>query len=160
MACLSCSRGFHDECGDPCCCPDMPEQASFSEKPPTGPIGRREISTSGGRKEAARLYPLNREASCEWQGLANVGGGLYPIVGCAVGKQQARHHGPVKNTTENHGNNIHRICHTCHNRWHGKNDPVYDEAEYYNLPHKPRVATPKELIRSEPEPVAVIEETM
>lgn len=51
---------------------------------------------STGRKRAAKMYPLNREHSCEWQGKANCGGGLHPIVGCLQGMQEARHHGPDK----------------------------------------------------------------
>lgn len=150
--CLPCARGLHDECQEPsgggCCCP--PEKVSLSSTEgtrPTGPMGRREVGTSAGRKEAARLYPIDQEAACEWRGLANVGGGEYPIVGCIAGFQQSRHHGPVKNTTENSRHNIHLICHKCHNTWHAKNDPTYDEELNYTLPHKPRPATTEELIR-------------
>lgn len=81
---------------------------------------------STGRKRAARLYPLNREQSCEWRGKVRMGGGDSPILGCLDGKQQARHHGPDKNTLNNDPGNVHRICHTCHNRWHASNDPDYD----------------------------------
>ena len=102
-------------------------------------------SQSSGRKEAAKLYPLDGTAPCEWQGLANCGGGDYPILGCVEGGfQQARHHGPDKNVSSNFDGNVHRICHYCHYRWHAKNDPTYD----WNLGtwplHNPRPMTPAE----------------
>lgn len=81
---------------------------------------------STGRKRAARLYPLNREQPCEWRGKVRMGGGDRPILGCLNGYQQARHHGPDKNTLNNEAGNVHRICHECHNRWHAANDPDYD----------------------------------
>jgi len=80
---------------------------------------------STGRKRAAKLFPLDSEASCEWKMQKNCGGGQFPIVGCLNGFQQARHHGPDKNTLNNEKGNVHRICHTCHNRWHTLNDPDY-----------------------------------
>ena len=81
---------------------------------------------STGRKRAARMYPLDREASCEWKGLSNCGGGLKPILGCFDGKQQARHHGPDKSVSNNEEGNVHRICHCCHYRWHAANNKEYD----------------------------------
>jgi hypothetical protein len=86
---------------------------------------------STGRKRAARLYPLDRDAECEWAGSTSAGGGTNPIPGCGKrrntvkGKQQARHHGPDKNTLNNEPGNVHRICHSCHNAWHAVNDPDY-----------------------------------
>lgn len=86
---------------------------------------------STGRKRAARLYPLDRNADCEWAGSDAAGGGTHPIPGCGRrsntvrGKQQARHHGPDKNTLNNEPGNVHRICHSCHNAWHAVNDPDY-----------------------------------
>lgn len=159
--CLPCGRGFHDECpfqqeADiylgrefPCCCSANMANGLSQTAPreDTGPMGRRDVGESAGRKEAARLYPLQRDKPCEWQNLANVGGGHYPITGCIAGLQENIHHGPVKNTTENSRHNIHLICSKCHNTWHAKNDKVYDEAMYANLPHKPTVATPEELVR-------------
>lgn len=70
----------------------------------------------------------------------NCGGGTMPIVGCLDGKQQARHHGPDKNTLNNERGNVHRICHTCHNRWHTLNDPDYVWGTIYPL-HEPYEAT-------------------
>lgn len=81
---------------------------------------------STGRKRAARLYPLNRESACEWQGKAQCGGGISPILGCSLGKQEARHHGPDKSVSNNEEGNVHRICHACHNRWHAANNAEYD----------------------------------
>ncbi len=86
---------------------------------------------STGRKRAASLYPLDPKALCEWAGKENVGGGQNPISGCGlrsgtfIGTQQSRHHGPDKNTLNNEVGNVHRICHSCHNEWHGKNDKDY-----------------------------------
>jgi hypothetical protein len=80
---------------------------------------------STGRKRAAKLYPLDRAKPCEWRGLKLAGGGAKPIVGCLGGMQVAIHHGPDKNTLSNFVGNVHRICATCHNRWHTENDPLY-----------------------------------
>jgi len=80
---------------------------------------------STGRKRAAKLYPLDVEAECDWKMRKNCGGGTTPIVGCVNGKQEARHHGPDKNTLNNEKGNVHRICHMCHNRWHTLNDEGY-----------------------------------
>lgn len=90
------------------------------------------------------MYPLDRDADCEWQGKKNNGGGKSPIVGCLEGKQQARHHGPDKNTLNNDYGNVHRICHQCHNRWHARNDDGYVWGSVYD-PHSP-VVTDKETI--------------
>src|SRR5205809_2598849 len=73
---------------------------------------------STGRKRAAKAYPMDPTMLCEWSMKKNVGGGKNPIVGCLAGLQQARHHGPDKNTLNNEQGNVHRICHHCHNRWH------------------------------------------
>lgn len=154
MACRSCVRELHDECPNPkendeCCCKSENEESTESifigvEKPGKVRVAKSDVSISAGRKRAATLYPLHPEEDCEWKGFYNCGGGLYPIVGCTDGKQEARHHGPVKNTEVNHRGNIHRICHGCHNNWHAKNDPYYDrddkaaEARFALLPHQPR----------------------
>jgi hypothetical protein len=95
---------------------------------------------STGRKRAAVMYPLDKESDCEWRLRENCGGGKYPIVGCSDGKQQARHHGPDKNTLNNDSGNVHRICHQCHNRWHAKNDGEYVWGSVPN-PHNPRDTT-------------------
>jgi hypothetical protein len=81
---------------------------------------------STGRKRAAKLFPLDETALCEWAGKKNCGGGQKPITGCLGNLQVARHHGPDKNTLNNEVGNVHRICATCHNRWHTLNDEGYD----------------------------------
>lgn len=95
-------------------------------------------SQTAGRKWAAKLFPLDREAPCEWKGQANVGGGDYPILGCVEGTQQARHHGPDKSVHNNEVGNVHRICHWCHIKWHTANDPSYDWNAGFYPPHNPR----------------------
>lgn len=162
--CIVCARGFHDECLLGCS-----EHAQESEEAEDGDLSgsyaahleasanRKKGSTyeglkdpqSTGRKRAARLYPLDKEAPCEWQGKKNCGGGKRPIVGCVAGLQVARHHGPVKNVTRNHEGNVHRICTRCHNHWHELNDLVYDEADYALLPHDPMDASDEELVADE-----------
>lgn len=103
---------------------------------------------STGRKRAAIMYPLIEGADCEWRAQTNCGGGSSPIVGCIDGKQEARHHGPDKNTLNNEHGNVHRICHTCHNRWHARNDPDYVWGQIYPL-HSPRPASSDELLLNE-----------
>lgn len=140
MACISCGSGLHFECKvQPCCCSQdtITEEEVEEDAEETRTNTKRRGTTtykrdsnlkdqqSTGRKRAAALYPLDSEAPCEWQGLKNCGGSRFPIVGCTNGTQQARHHGPDKNTLNNEEGNVHRICHRCHNRWHTKNDDGY-----------------------------------
>jgi hypothetical protein len=99
---------------------------------------------STGRKRAARLFPLDREAPCEWRGLKNAGGGTSPISGCINGLQQARHHGPDKSTSNNDTGNVHRVCHRCHNRWHAANNKDYDWNNTVMQSHSPRPMTEQE----------------
>lgn len=135
---------------------DLVGQDSKQEGGPGVPV--REINTykddstlrdqqSTGRKRAAEMYPLDREAPCEWSKKSNVGG-CKPIVGCIDGKQEARHHGPDKNTLNNESGNVHRICHNCHNRWHATNDESYIWGSVY-APHNPSTASLDELLKSE-----------
>lgn len=170
MICLACTRALHDECEyEPCCCTvskttedrqkaliseavdawGITTEQEESETP--NPVGRPrkpddEIGTSAGRKRAAEEYPLYTEQPCEWRWLANCGGGKHPVVGCLDGKQVNRHHGPVKNTSNNSQLNVHRICSPCHNTWHAKNDEDYDEEANKLLPHNPRPMTPEEML--------------
>ncbi len=148
MVCFSCGRGFHDEClailDNDCCDKYYSQLDNHSLKNENSP--KKEVTISAGRKRAAAKYKLDPEARCEWAGLANCGGGLKPIVGCIVGLQQARHHGPIKDPTHNEEENIHRICSSCHNHWHRANDEIYDENLYSTLPHNPKPATPAELV--------------
>lgn len=156
--CLSCGRGFHEECLSNCeSCHPEPEilviEGSTSDEPKQNKQGGtfKDLKDphSTGRKRAAKLYPLDKEAPCEWQGKKNCGGGRVPIVGCLNGKQVARHHGPVKDTTRNHLGNVHRICTRCHNHWHELNDLVYNQQEYGLLPHDPEEASQQELADDE-----------
>jgi hypothetical protein len=146
LVCPSCARGFYFECGHPP--PSLEEEPLLADIPGDSPpvekerFARKDVTVSAGRKRAAVLFPIDQSKPCEWRGLANCGGGLEPIVGCVGGYQKHRHHGPVKNTTNNEENNIHRICHRCHNQWHALNDNDYDEELFATLPHKPREATP------------------
>lgn len=147
--CLSCIRGFQGlECHH------EPEPLNTSgifsgetkQKPENRLGGYKDAKDlkdplSTGRKEAAKLFPLNEDLPCEWQGLANCGGGKYPIIGCVDGKQLNRHHGPDKTTTNNQIGNVHRICPNCHNRWHAANDKDY----HPEFGHAPRKATNEEL---------------
>jgi len=141
MACPRCASGFHEHCkSKPCCCSQETNVEEVEENEDEDEDERRQRrrgtwskrdetlrdQQSTGRKRAAVLYPLDRDASCEWKGLRFAGGGKHPIIGCVDGKQQARHHGPNKNTLANEQGNVHRICHTCHNRWHAENDEDYN----------------------------------
>jgi hypothetical protein len=162
VGCLSCGRGLHTECRK-CrkgkCHPDEKEVKNFNKA--IGGQGRvakeadkMQDRFSTGRKRAAVLYPIvkikdDKEElvlpDCEWKGKRNCGGGFNPIVGCVNGKQQHRHHGPVKDPVHNEPNNVHRICVGCHSKWHAENDPCYDEEEYRQLPHEPEEAEQIEL---------------
>jgi len=97
---------------------------------------------STGRKRAAKMYPLDETMLCEWASKKNCGGGKFPITGCLANLQQARHHGSDKNTLNNEKGNVHRICHSCHNRWHTLNDPDYNRDVDPFIVHEPREATP------------------
>lgn len=145
--CLPCATSFHQECWVPdesfkCCCGNVSEAVVIeSTKERGGQIKDMENVgdlESTGRKRAAKLYPLDRSKPCEWAGLRNAGGGPFPILGCLGNTQVAIHHGPDKSTLANFVGNVHRICATCHNRWHTLNDPMYPtERPAGNLPYTP-----------------------
>jgi len=157
MACIACGSGLHFECAsleDPCCCNNTSPVDAILDEEDDREHSRRwardsslKDQQSTGRKRAAKLYPLDKESPCEWQGLRFAGGGYVPIVGCITGRQQARHHGPDKNTLNNEGGNVHRICHVCHNRWHAANDSEYQSRVHesgFGQNHDPITkATPK-----------------
>lgn len=155
MICPYCALGLHEECDADlilsathlCCCDaeedtEQQPQITSSNSILSDAFGVRKLKdrelvrdpTSTGRKEAARIRPIPIEGMiCEWAGLAYAGGGSVPIVGCVdtfitsekgVGKG-AIHHGPDKDTLNNDVSNLHRICASCHNRWHTENDPFY-----------------------------------
>jgi hypothetical protein len=152
MGCAACGRGFHSECLRGCkkCHSNEPKRNEGQSRKVTSTPRKSKVSglkdeKSTGRKRAAQLYPIDKEAPCEWQKKKNCGGGRRPIVGCLNGKQVDRHHGPVKKTTRNEEGNVHRICKDCHNHWHELNDLIYDEQEYNNLPHDPVAASDMEI---------------
>ncbi|SRR6266498_1446158 len=163
MSCTSCGAGFHKECeSTPCCCEGSPPVANLLEEEDNEQILHRNISGRGrardsnlkdqqstGRKRAALDYPLSPERACEWKALRYAGGGKHPIIGCHDGKQQARHHGPDKNTLNNEIGNVHRICANCHNRWHTANDSEYTPGDYGKA-HNPTIqATIDEIAKNE-----------
>ncbi len=95
--------------------------------------GKRDASLkdqqSTGRKRAAKLFPLDRSAPCEWAAASEsnpCGGGKHPLTFGCENLQSHRHHGPDKNTLNNEEGNVHRICSFHHNWWHAKNDEEYD----------------------------------
>lgn len=98
---------------------------------------------STGRKRAAEAYPVTDGMLCEWAGLLYAGGGVFPIIGCDGNRlyttkdKHARHHGPDKSTTNNSQGNVHRICVTCHNRWHTLNDQFYGKRPEGGAPFIP-----------------------
>lgn len=90
---------------------------------------------STGRKRAAKLKPILDGMVCEWANLKFAGGGVIPILGCngnTLVREKGNavntgniHHGPDKSVLLNTDQNLHRICGSCHNRWHELNDPFY-----------------------------------
>jgi hypothetical protein len=96
---------------------------------------------STGRKRAAKMFPIVQGMPCEWAGLKLAGGGVIPIMGCIrEAKSVAKdiHHGPNKSTLANFVGNVHRICPTCHNRWHSLNDKYYDSIRPLGLDYYPQ----------------------
>lgn len=173
MGCLACGAGFCDECTQrdtlqlqiqQCCgrtslcsqsevysnASGIIETIEESEGKGRGRPQKDDADVldplSTGRKRANRAYPLDKTADCEWTMLANVGGGLHPIVGCIGGKQETTQHGPDKNTLNISEGNVHRICHRCHNLWHYHNDGDYNPDGPF-IPNDPRPATLDELTK-------------
>lgn len=161
MACLECARGFHWECGEPCCCADSTEENPLLSEVLSGeskrPVGRppkadSEVTVSAGRKRAATQFKdeMGEDYLCEWLGYANCGGGLAPVIGCLHGRRTDIHHGPDKTTTNNAEDNISLICSLCHNRWHAANDPLYGIEKYPvgARPKNPRPQTKEEFLQA------------
>lgn len=176
QACPMCIAGFHYSClSTTCSCQMNQHQLAIVLPSPTEPNLSDELldlsqdrhqsrnsnagrslkrdsalkdQQSTGRKRAAKMYPLDRNAPCEWRKLSNCGGGVSPIVGCISGLQEARHHGPDKSVTNNEVGNVHRICHYCHYNWHAKNNEDYDWNSTLVVTHQPRPATESELANS------------
>lgn len=127
---------------------ESPEEEEEIEHRTYGDDSALKDQQSTGRKRAARWFPLDETKLCEWAMKTNCGGGKHPITGCFANTQQARHHGPDKNTLNNEKGNVHRICHTCHNRWHTLNDDGYVWGDVHN-PHEPKPATVEDITESE-----------
>lgn len=176
MVCSYCAAELHGECYDlgedsdlsnyyrtgdfrtiPCCCHSGPQAINTAGQEQQRRNAAKEDSAvtdpeSTGRKRAAVLYPITPGMACEWRGLKNACGGKVPIIGCIEGTATHRHHGPDKNTLNNEPGNVHRICHTCHNRWHALNDPLYGAVKTLEefIPHDPdTIATPEEQLANE-----------
>lgn len=162
IICGPCAVGYHWECHHPteeglCHCTKESEQVvdvSLMLGGATGEVKERggqikdfanvKDLESTGRKRAAKLFPIPKEGepryplACEWRGLSAAGGGVIPIVGCHDGFAKDIHHGPDKNTLSNFVGNVHRICKTCHNRWHTVNDKYYSgERPMGDVPYVP-----------------------
>ena len=75
MMCLECMRGFYcGECNVSVSLNEPSEQEDYSESDETDTKIRRNKPDSAlkdqqstGRKRAAKLYPLDRLAKCEWE---------------------------------------------------------------------------------------------
>lgn len=168
MSCVACAVGLYEEClnPEPGHAPGWIVPCGRSEDGSNTEVKQRESrfldpseltdDTSAGRKRAVMAAPILDGMTCEWAGLKFAGGGVIPIVGCKgtrIAKvkraEDARklgfdevghvHHGPDKNVVNNAlGTNLHRICTTCHNRWHALNDAFYDKQR----PHPSKPYTP------------------
>lgn len=157
-----CVAGLHEECINlipiegladrfDCCCWRVETiEPLVRERGERGPYKEahevRDVLSTG-RKRAAEVKPIEDGMLCEWAGLRFAGGGVFPIIGCIDTKIVAEkghgartghiHHGPDKNTLNNDWDNLHRICSTCHNRWHTVNDPYYGDRPEGGLPFLP-----------------------
>lgn len=153
-ACWACIVNLHEECFAPriadeddpgnnwvvCCCRDSGHEdsemiwAKEVGAPVLEPSDITDVKSTG-RKRAAKLYPIYEGSECEWAWLKYAGGGIKPIIGCSgntidpvkKGSHAGhRHHGPDKNVINNGPLNVHRICASCHNRWHALNNKYYE----------------------------------
>lgn len=132
MSCLACVAELHNECFYPedslCCCEPKTMHISATESKRGGPVKEADqmidpIST--GRKRAAIAKPIEPGMVCEWAGLQFAGGGVERIIGCNGNEATNIHHGPDKDILNNTDTNLHRVCPSCHNRWHTLNDKYY-----------------------------------
>jgi len=173
--CIACLAEIHGECIDlpsdyvpdtasfisdyrniPCCCHSSQVAAGIVKEQSRANASKEDSAVtdpeSTGRKRAAVLYPIAANMPCDWRGLKAACGGRVPIIGCIEGIAVHRHHGPDKSTLNNDAGNVHRICHTCHNRWHALNDPLYGVVKTLEnaIPHDPdTIATPEEQLTNE-----------
>lgn len=159
--CPSCVIGWHHECDSlligaddnvgaffVCCC--VNESNKIAPTLTEGPFQRKlktdgiKDQTSTGRKRAVLIKPISPGDICEWSGLKNAGGGVIPVIGCDDNEASNVHHGPDKSTLNNELDNLHKICATCHNRWHKVNDPFYPaERPEDGAPYLPTELTAK-----------------
>lgn len=149
MKCIYCVNEQYYLCenpGDKLCDEDTPPSTtSFSESPrptitaeeyaasyvpakrgapvKTGDTMRNVLAT--GRKRSIEIAPIEPGDKCEWANLKFAGGGRFPIVGCTGSPAVDVHHGPDKSVLNNVRSNLHKLCKTCHNRWHTLNDPEF-----------------------------------
>lgn len=156
LACQPCALGYHWECASPveedengyfCCCVSELRKGLTVDEDEDGAERAVTNNLTTGRKRAWRLAPIMTGMTCEWAGLRYAGGGIVPIVGCdgnllakvkkgadlpeGIDSRGELHHGPDKATLNNAaGQNLHRICSSCHHRWHALNDKFYP-------PHRP-----------------------
>lgn len=163
-----------------CCCwgedNPGPNQSSISDS--GGPRTRapksdehiKDQESTGRKRAVAAVKSAGRFVDgmvCEWAGLRNSGGGVVPVVGCAgtilravktkseCGEGESPinvHHGPDKSTLNNEQENLHVICSTCHNRWHGLNDKFY--AKERPEPGHPFVPLDNECLAHDTETIA------
>lgn len=155
MNCLPCTVGFHFECPDIhvdanvdlnsdgvevlfiCCCENGKELAVAAVRALKADEELRDVESTG-RKRAKEAKPIKEGDLCEWAWLKNAGGGVKPIIGCKGNPATNIHHGPDKSTLNNDPDtNLHKICATCHNRWHTLNDPHYGERPPHGAPFLP-----------------------
>lgn len=160
--CVYCLQGYTWECRSGCDkITDVPIDEDKKERGgQTKDRAAVKDLESTGRKRAAEMYPIKVGMTCEWSELKSAGGGVISIIGCSGGVATNRHHGPDKNTLNNEMGNVHRICSTCHNRYHAANDKYYvGERPPGDSPWLPvgdliphdsvTKATPEEIIESE-----------
>jgi len=138
--CIPCRRQNHKYCTGSCSCQHTSPVVGLESSKKHGTNRKSDYELvdpqSTGRKRAAKQYPLDPDAECEFANRANAGAipRLKGIDGCGkrsgstVGRQQARHHLDY-NTLNNEPDNVVRICHSCHVIIHHLNDPLKDE--YY-----------------------------
>lgn len=158
--CIDCAEGFPELCQAGGCKvePEVTSLASllagdgFSEvtkKPRDSRRVKNDMNLkdpqSTGRHRAVAIHgKADPDEPCEWRGLANCGGGRFPILGCNSGVQENLHHGPDKNTLNNERINIHKLCSQCHNRWHTLNDVDYEWDGHHPL-HSPKVPSEQDI---------------
>ena len=125
MLCPACLMGYTWECILGCKEKRIPIEETKEHGGQTKSRDKVKDLESTVRKRAAEMYPIKEGMLCEWTRLRYAGGGIIPIIGCSGNAATARHHGPDKNTLNNEMGNVHRVCSSCHNRYHAANDRYY-----------------------------------